>query len=257
MTWLGRGPAVGRVLLLRRVVRVHRIAGASGIARFAPVRVIGWQRSKPGALRVLRFLLIPERRVTRIEPVTRFTVVTGLRRVAGPRRVTGLQRRFQFGGISLVFRRERRLPVAIRVPAEPRAEWFGVGRPVMEHGLGRIRVIRASAPAAAEHLVVARVVAEYLRRIVIRGHGSPPSVPHGWAHAGRGSSINPSLRQFSPDFDTLRTGLVAMSRRTQTGHPGRRRHAGRHREANSTSAARSGEGRHHRAPGAGRQRARG
>jgi hypothetical protein len=64
--------------------------------------------------------------------------------------------------------------VDVRVPAGPLAVSSGIGRAVVAHGAGRVRVIGSGAPALAEGAIIARVVAEYLRRIVIRGHGSSP-----------------------------------------------------------------------------------
>src|SRR5207247_8745456 len=59
--------------------------------------------------------------------------------------------------------------------------------------------------------MVARVVAEDLRRIVIHRHGSSLLVIMGGRAGSPGSCISSSVCQMTRDFDTQRTGTVALS----------------------------------------------
>ena len=178
---LGHDPPVIGVPLLLRVARLRPVTGARRIACFAKVRVVRRQRSITGAAGVLSFRPVSGRRVTsrwriirfgRIfrYRVTRLPRITRLRRIISlrPRRVT------RPGRISLAVGRPRRLWVACRTPAGPRPVRVSLGRLVRARGTGRVGVTWASAPAVGRETVSAGVIAEHLRCVVIRAHGSFP-----------------------------------------------------------------------------------
>src|SRR5208337_4803508 len=62
--------------------------------------------------------------------------------------------------------------------------------------------------------IVVRIFAEDLRRIVVHRHGSSLVVLMGGRACGPGSYISPSVCQTTRDFDTQRTGAVALRRQS-------------------------------------------